>query len=412
MIVLDGKNVYGIDQYLLKRKNGNNEVRYLVKYKNRIKRGFTSSIDAYFFLNDLKAGKVSMESRPDPDLRRSNESKKDWSIPEAVEKYLFIYKDQVRYGTYNKTCHYFRKVIIPNLPNVPVRSLTNLDILEFRSRLNSEIFKISDSSEDPETYATKSKNDILQQLKEFLFFAIENFGVKQGITKNVKYFKITHDEKLKKREKEENIWTVADYYSFLDALEKLYGKYSPTYGIFLVMGNKGLRLGECLALKFNDLRFENMLIVDESITRKTEDRKFEVGEPKNESSDRKIVIGKSLYDYLIGIREREKRHPDYGENWFIFHRPGNGLSPMAERTLNNHKQKALDLINLRWNTNHQLRHLYNTYLKDQGITVYDRSTTLGQKDAEINSSIYTHMSPEAMKKIADADEKLFNRKTL
>ncbi|MBQ1567307.1 MAG: hypothetical protein IIZ80_05405, partial [Erysipelotrichaceae bacterium] len=80
-----------------------------------------------------------------------------------------------------------------------------------------------------------------------------------------------------------------------------------------------------------------------------------------------------------------------------------------ERTLNNHKKAALDAIGLRWNTNHQLRHLYNTYLKDQGIEVYDRSTTLGQKDIEVNSSIYTHMSKEAMRKISEADEKLFRR---
>lgn len=83
--------------------------------------------------------------------------------------------------------------------------------------------------------------------------------------------------------------------------------------------------------------------------------------------------------------------------------------PMAERTLNANKTKALESIKLRWNTNHQLRHLYNTYLKDQGITVYDRSTTLGQKDAEVNSSVYTHMSKESMQKIAEADEKLFRR---
>ena len=161
MIELDGKNVYGINRYLLKRKNGNNEVRYLVKYKCRIKRGFKSSIDAYFFLNDLKSGKVKMDSNPNQERRESSRPEKVVTIPEAVEKYLFIYKDQVRYGTYNKTCHYFRKVIIPNLPDVPIKSLTNLDILEFRSRLNNEIFKISDKSEDPKTYSTKSKNDIL-----------------------------------------------------------------------------------------------------------------------------------------------------------------------------------------------------------------------------------------------------------
>ncbi len=409
MIVLDGKNVYGINQYQLTRKNGNNEIRYFVKYKNRIKRGFTSSVDAYVFLKDLQSGKASLEKEPEPEDLPSKDPETVYSISETVEQFLFLYKDQVRYGTYNKACYYFRSIIIPNLPDVPIQSLTNLAILEFRSKLNSEIYKLSDDGDEPETYATKTKNDILQLLKEFLFFAVENYDVKPGITKNVKYFKITHDEKLKKREKEENIWSVDEYYSFLDAIEKLYGKYSPTYGIFLVMGNKGLRLGECLALKFNDLKFENMLIVDESVTRKTENRKFEVGEPKNESSDRRIVIGQSLYEYLISVRDREKRRLDYSDGWFIFHRPGDSYAPMAERTLNNHKQKALDLIGLRWNTNHQLRHLYNTFLKDQGVTVYDRSTTLGQKDAEINSSIYTHMSPEAMKKIADADEKLFNR---
>ncbi len=152
-----------------------------------------------------------------------------------------------------------------------------------------------------------------------------------------------------------------------------------------------------------------MLIVDEYVTRKTENKAFEIGEPKNESSDRKIPASPSLYSYLLEVKEREKRNPDYDETWFIFHRPKEGHMPMAERTLNGHKEKALDSIGLRWNTNHQLRHLYNTYLKDQGITVYDRPTTLGQKDAEVNSSVYTHMSKEAIRKISEADERLFRR---
>lgn len=407
MIVLDGKNVYGINKYQLSRKNGNNEFRYLVKYKNRVKRGFSSSIEAYMYLDNLKNNRVVFNDKKEETVIEP--VKETYTVSEAVEKYLILYKDQVRYGTYNKTCHYFRKVIVPNLPDIPVNELTNMDILEFRSKLSSDIVKVSTSGENGKTYSTKSKNDILQQLKMFLYFAIDNFGVDHNVTKNVKKYKATHEEKLQNREKEENIWSVDEYYAFLDELEKLYGKYSPTYGIYLVMGHKGLRLGECLALKFDDLKFENMLIVDESITRKTEDRSFEVGEPKTETSDRKIVIGQSLYRYLNEVKDRESRHLDYSDKWFIFHRPGDGYMPMAERTLNNHKKKALDAIGLRWNTNHQLRHLYNTYLKDQGITVYDRSTTLGQKDVEVNSYIYTHMSKEAMEKISEADEKLFKR---
>lgn len=409
MIVLDGKNVYGINKYQLKRKNGNNEIRYLVKYQNRLKRGFESLMEAYIFLDDLKSGKTVLPERKKQTGSAVPEIRKTYTISEAVEKYLVIYKEQVRYGTYHKTCHYFRKVIIPNLPDIPVQELSNLDVLEFRSRLNKDIYRVNDSGEDRKIYSSKSRNDILQQFKEFLFFAIDNFDVDRNVVKNVKRFKRTHEEKLQSKEKEENMWSTDEYYRFLDAIERLFGKYSPTYGIYLVIGNKGLRLGECLALKFNDLRFENMLIIDESVTRKTENRVFETGEPKNESSDRKIPVSRSLYRYLMEVKEREKRHPDYSEEWFIFHRPKDGHMPMAERTLNQHKTKALDSIGLRWNTNHQLRHMYNTYLKDQGITVYDRSTTLGQKDVEVNSYIYTHMSPDSIRRISDADEKLFKR---
>ena len=408
MIVLDGKNVYGINKYQLKRKNGNNEIRYLVKYQNRLKRGFEDLFDAYQFLNDLKAGIAVIPERKG-NSQDIEEDRKDYSVSEAIEKYLVIYKEQVRYVTYNKTCHYFRKVIIPNLPDIPISKLTNLDVLEFRSRLNKDIYRANDSGKDKKFYSTKSRNDILQQFKEFLFFAMDNFDVDRSVVKNVKRFKKTHEEKMQSREKEENMWSIEEYYSFLDAVERLYGKYSPTYGIYLVIGNKGLRLGECLALKFNDLKYENMLVVDESVTRKTEKKIFEIGEPKNESSDRRIPISHSLYNYLLEVQEMAKRYPDYSDEWFIFHRPSNGNMPMAERTLNSHKQKSLDSIKLRWNTNHQLRHLYNTFLKDQGITVYDRSTTLGQKDAEVNSSVYTHMSPDSIKRITEADEKLFNR---
>ena len=63
MIVLDGKNVYGINKYQLKRKNGNNEIRYLVKYQNKLKRGFEDLFEAYHFLNDLKAGIAVIPTR-------------------------------------------------------------------------------------------------------------------------------------------------------------------------------------------------------------------------------------------------------------------------------------------------------------------------------------------------------------
>ncbi|MBR3250741.1 MAG: hypothetical protein IKF80_03445, partial [Erysipelotrichaceae bacterium] len=324
MIVLDGRNVYGINKYELVRKNGNNEIRYLVKYRNSIRRGFENVFDAYVFLESLRRGIKASTGIHKMFQSRIEEPITDYTISEAVEKYLVLYKQQVRFGTYNKAKYYFEKVIVPNLPAIHVSEITNIMVLEFRSRLNSEIKRVNDDKADAKTYSTKSKNDILQHLKSFLSFAIDNFNVDRNAIKNVKIFKRTHEEKLERREKDENMWSIEEYYSFIDSIEKLYGRYSPTYGIYLVIGNKGLRLGECLALKFNDLKFENMLVIDESITRKTENKLFEAGEPKNESSDRKIIIGSGLYEYLMEVKGREQRHYDYDDKWFIFHRPKDG----------------------------------------------------------------------------------------
>ena len=167
---------------------------------------------------------------------------------EAIYKYLDIFKEQVVFGTYDKQRYYFEEVIIPNLPDIPISKISNLDILEFRTKLNKEIYKKRIKNGKKELYSTRSRNDMLQQLKEFLFFAIDNFNVDGNVVKNVKLYKETHDERLGRKEKEENMWSIDEYYSFLDSIEKLFGKYSPTYGIYLVIGNKGLRLGECLAL--------------------------------------------------------------------------------------------------------------------------------------------------------------------
>ena len=119
------------------------------------------------------------------------------------------------------------------------------------------------------------------------------------------------------------------------------------------------------------------------------------------------MISHGLYDYLIKLKEPDQRYPDYSDDRFIFHRPREFDVPIANQTLQNHKIKACEAIGLRVNTNHQLRHMYNTFLKDQGIPVFDRSTVLGQKDADINTEIYTHMSEESLRKVAAADEKIF-----
>lgn len=405
MIILDGKNIYGISKYLLKRKNGNNEERYLVKYKGIYRRGFKSSIDAYLFLRDIESGNFR-EQINQPEEKIIFEKKRIYSVREAAEKFLKLYKEEVRYGSYDKANSYLLNVVVPNLPNVSVSDLKNLDILEFRKKLSRDI-KYVVKGKEPAPYSTGTKNYLITLIKQFMSFCINNFDTPANVCKDIKQFKETREEKEKRNEKNENMWSIKEYYSFMESLKRMYGEYSVTYGAYLVMGNKGLRIGEVLALRYKDLKYENMLIVDESVTLKSENSTFEISNPKNDTSIRKIVISHGLYRYLLKLKELDQRYPDYSDNWFIFHRPRVFDVPIANQTLQNHKIKACKQIGLRLNTNHQLRHMYNTFLKDQGISVFDRSTVLGQKDADVNAEIYTHMSEDALRKVAAADEKMF-----
>ena len=93
MIVLDGRNVYGINKYELKRKNGNNEIRYLVKYKNSIRRGFENVFDAYVFLEDLKTGSSSAALKKTVKFSSPEEkTQADTTVAQAIEKYLILYR--------------------------------------------------------------------------------------------------------------------------------------------------------------------------------------------------------------------------------------------------------------------------------------------------------------------------------
>lgn len=411
MIQIDGTNIYGINRYELKRKDGSIELKYLVKYKDRLKRGFNSPYEAYVFLQNLKNGTIKMPEKYSK--MTYEEVNKSYTVASAIEYYLNYYKNtDVDYGTYDKAKYYFKEVVLPNVDgNMPLKNFSNLDALEFRNKLGKSIKKKPRrEGEEPATYATRTKNDILQIFKEFLLFAIDNLDADPRITKNVKKFEKTHEDKIDARAKEESLWTTDEYVKFLKKIKELYGEYSPTYGVYLIIGHKGTRLGETLALKFKDIKEGEQcwLEIDESVTRKTEDGGYKFNKPKSEKSDRNIVIGEEIKNYLLEYKAREMRHIDYSDDWLIFHRQGQPNKPIAERTLNNHKAEALKAIGLRWNTNHQMRHMFNTAMKDGGVNAFDRGTVLGN-DGETNREIYTHASPETIKKVLEIEKSMTNK---
>lgn len=401
MVVINGKNVYGINKYELKRKNGVSEIKYLVKYKNQIKRGFDNEIDAYIFLQNVHNGLISMRNTVDETPQNIT------TVKDAINIFIDYYeKTEVYYGTYHKVRYYLTEVVIPNINcNKDIKDFTNLDALNFRNKLNCQILKKARSKDEvPSLYSTRTKNDILQIFKEFLIFAVDNFDVDKKVTKKVSKFKKTKEDIDTSRQKEEGLWSLEEYYIFLDKVKELDGANSAFYGIFLFLGHKGVRLGEAFSLRYNDIK-NGYIVIDESVTRKTRDHSYEYNRPKSENSYREIALGESFMEYLVERKKRDMMHLNFKDDWLVFHRENNPYLPIAETTFNNHRKRAIKEAGLNLNTNHQMRHMFNTAMKDGGMTAFDRGKVLGN-DEEINNNVYTHISEETRNKVIEIENSM------
>lgn len=52
--------------------------------------------------------------------------------------------------------------------------------------------------------------------------------------------------------------------------------------------------------------------------------------------------------------------------------------------------------------------MFNTAMKDSGVNAFDRGTVLGN-DGETNREIYTHASPETIKKVLEIEKTMTSK---
>ena len=142
----------------------------------------------------------------------------------------------------------------------------------------------------------------------------------------------------------------------------------------------GLRRGEALALRSENIDFENRLIhVRQSVFFKS--NRPEIKLPKTQSGIRDVY----LLDKLIPILK--------GKKGYIF----GGDEPMTEQAFRRaweryQKESGVTV------TPHQLRHAFATILHEKGIDVKSAQILLGHSDYKTTLNIYTHIS-ESKKKL-------------
>ncbi|MBQ6492530.1 MAG: site-specific integrase [Erysipelotrichaceae bacterium] len=348
-------------------------VKYYLDGVSNTKRGFRTKKEAKEFEEGLRNGTITKIQN----IR----------FKSLAYDFLSYFKSGVAYGTYQKAKRLIDAVIIPNLHNKCMGDISELDCLKLREFVGSQ------------NYSTSYKNDILWIFKAIFRHAECFYRMKENPAKNIERFRKTTAEKLKRKDKETNIWTEDEFERFLNCVGQDMYKV-----LFLTLYYTGMRKGEILALKWSDFDGE-FISVNKSLTRKTEKGSYEIKDPKNEYSYRDISLNRSLAEYLMEYKGKEMKCIGFKESWYMFGRS----KPIAENTLTRVKDRAAKEAGVKRITIHEFRHSHASNLIANGVNIVAVSRRLGHSDINMTLSRYTHLLKKSDKELTDNLEKMFSK---
>ncbi len=169
----------------------------------------------------------------------------------------------------------------------------------------------------------------------------------------------------------------------------------PSYTLGLLLVGTGLRVGEAVGLRWEDIDFKSKTL---SVRRDVWHGKID--SPKYTASERVVPLGPVLAEHL----GKKAKGP---ERWVFEGDSGKPLDPhnLARRQLH----RVLDRLGLPRFSWHRLRKLHSTYLADLGVAPRVLQGQLGHADAALTLNVYAQVLPESQRRAVESLEGLLFR---
>ena len=284
------------------------------------------------------------------------------TFEELYEEYKEFTKSRIKESSFydfNSKCNLH---ILPYFKNYKVKEITPKVILDWQNSKNK--------------YSYKYKRNLRNDLNLILNYA-------QKYYKIINQLKEVDNFRNLEKKKEMQVWTVEEFYQFIEKVDK------PEYKtLFYALYFTGARLGEILATQWKDWNLDKKtLIINKSITRKVYNKAWDITTPKNESSNRIINLSNNLTDIMKGFKkESEFSQPED----FVFY----GSRPLPETSIERTKTNACKKANVKVIRIHDFRHSHASLLLSQGVSVVAVSKRLGHSNIEQTLNTYAHAMPQ------------------
>ncbi|MCD8307264.1 MAG: site-specific integrase [Clostridia bacterium] len=220
-------------------------------------------------------------------------------------------------------------------------------------------------------------------------------AVRKGVTRVNNTYSIRLPEHT---EKEAECFTVQEQKKLVRAVSKSGDQ--RLYGI-LISASMGLRIGEILALTWDDINLHSRTIRISKTSYYAKDRNGVYGRivtaPKTHKSARTIPIPDILYPYIKALHEQ--RECKYVISWHG--------KPVKMRTYQALFSRLLLSLGIRHRGFHALRHTFATRALECGIDVKTTSEIFGHSSTATTLQRYTHVLMEHMRKEMSKMEMFF-----
>jgi integrase len=183
--------------------------------------------------------------------------------------------------------------------------------------------------------------------------------------------------------KERHTWTKEQVTLFLDSIRG-----HNYYPIFLIMFCYGLRKGEAIGLRWQDIDFEKDVIHIRQNLVMTADHEIYIGEPKTEASIRDLPLMPIVKEALLKLR-KEPVHPDVKDDLVFHTKIGTPIDGHTLLRLFGDLAYKLGLPRL---TLHEIRHTVTSILiNDLQVPPKEAQAILGHASIVTTLQFYTHV---------------------
>lgn len=361
-----------------KRKDGRWEGRYTAGYHPETGKRITKNVLGKTQAEVKDKLRAALEATKGVNVARAD----DYTVASWLTEWYDLYaQPNIRLSTANRYDLFINKYINPRIGKIKLNKLTSRDLQKLYKEL------IESGRVQPKGGKAGLSSTTARGVHLMLHSALERARKEKLIS-----FNPTEDCIAPKIQKKEmNILKPEDLGAYLQAAEK--HDALPMFYLELV---SGLRKGELVALRWDDLDITRKTISVSRQLVRNPNGEVALSRPKTETSVRQVSIPQEAVDLLI--QERTK-HPD---SPYMFPSPTTGEMYHPDSVVNIHKKilKDAGLPHLRF---HDLRHTFATLALQNGIDVKTVSAMLGHYDAGFTLRTYTHatrqMQDEAAQKM-------------